>query len=588
MSWQDYLIEGMSDALGGALNMVGRVAAESMEKATGAPKEEKGAAGLPVNADGQANLPDGLPDPADEAAKSLMVDPFAVIDQLGYKDRPTGLTYWTLDEMARKVPVITGIIQTRIHQVANFAVPQQQDREPGYQIRLRDKKRNSTKQDLQRASDLEQWLLYTGSTRKFGKDNFETFLQKLVRDSLVYDQACFEVVDNKKGEPSDFYAMDAATIRIADVPLGADLDDDPNRARFVQIYDDVVVAEFSAHEMCFGIRNPRTGIRLNGYGFSEMEMMLNVITSLLWSFEYNKRFFSQGSTTKGILNFRGSIPDKKLDSFRRYWYQLVTGVVNAWRTPVTNAEELQYINLHSNNRDMEYSAWNDFLIKLSSGIFLFDPAEIGFVYGNSGQTSQMFQAPAEARIKSSKDKGLRPILRKLSNWINEYLIWRVDEDFEVVFTGMDPRSSDQIADLQKKQVTYLKTVDEIRAEDDLEPLPDGKGDVILDPTWLQFTQGMEMQQQQEEEGGGFGGDDGIGAAFGDDDDQGGDDQGDDQGNEGGNGKGGGFDDMLSQFKEMGGGGKKPDKDKEDANKSLRKAVVTETSENGTFTYTIEV
>lgn len=495
MNWQDRIKEQVTDAIGGAINLFGTVAVDSFEKAISKAKDR----------DGQQNLPPNMPEPADEGAKSLMVDPFAIIDQLGFKDRPTGLSYWTLDEMSTKVPIYTGILQTRIHQVANFAIPQQQDREPGYKIVMRDKQKNATKAEQNEAHDLEQWLLYTGSTRKIGKDNFETFLQKITRDSYVYDQACFEIVDNRKGLPSDFYAVDGSTIRIADVPLGAEIDDDEDRVRYVQVYDEVVIAEFAAHEMCFGIRNPRTGIRLNGYGFSELEMMVNVITALLWGFEYNRKFFSQGSTTKGILNFRGSIPPKQLDAFRRHWYSLITGVVNAWRTPVTNAEELQYINLHSSNRDMEFAAWMDFLIKLACGICQFDPAEIGFVYGNTGQTSQMFQAPAEARIKSSKDKGLRPILRKLANWINHYLIWRINEDFEIQFTGMDPRSSDQIADLQKKQSSYLKTVDEVRAEDDLEPLPDGKGEVILDPTWLQFAQAKDMAQQQEEGGDDFGG-----------------------------------------------------------------------------------
>jgi hypothetical protein len=496
MSWQDRLIGGVSDAFGGALNLVGQIAAESFEKAT---RTRTGNA-LPENADGQQNLPDGLPDPTDEAAKALMVDPFSVIDQLGYKDRPSGLTYWTLEEMVRRVPVVTAIHQTRTEQVANFAIPQQNDRDPGFRVKLRDKTKNTTKAERKRAREIEDWLMWTGSTRKFGKDSFETFLQKIVRDSLTYDQASFEVVDNRKGEPSDFYAVDAATIRIADVPLGADLDDDPNRARFVQIYDEVVIAEFAAHELCLGIRNPRTGIRLNGYGYSEMEMMINVVTALLWTFEYNKRFFSQGSAPKGILNFRGSIPDKKLDAFRRQWYQLISGVANAWRTPVVNSEEIQHINLHTSNRDMEFSAWNDFLIKICSAIYLFDPAEIGFIYGNTGQTTQMFQAPAEQRIKHSKDRGLRPLLRKTASWVNHYLVWRIEEDFEVEFTGLDSKSSDQIADLQKKQVTYLKTVDEIRAEDDMDPLPDGKGEVILDPTWLQFAQAKDMEAQQEEGG----------------------------------------------------------------------------------------
>jgi hypothetical protein len=485
--------ERVSDALGGALGYVGNVATDSFAKA---------AAQVARNRDGYpGDLPAGLPEPAKEDPKALLYDPFAIIDQLGYKDRPSGITYYTLAEMVRRVPVISGIVQTRINQVANFAVLQPDDREPGFRIALRDKDKNATKKEKQRADDISRWLLNTGSSQALGKDTFEVFLRKLVRDSLTYDQATFEVVPNRKGEPADFYAVDAATIRIADLPPGAEIKDDPNRARYVQIYDDVVIAEFAIQELCFGIRNPRTGIRLNGYGFSELEMLISTITAMLWAFEYNRRFFSQGSATKGVLNFKGSIPDAKLDSFRRHWYAMINGVQNAWRTPITNAEELQWINLHASNRDMEFSAFFDFLIKVACGVFQFDPTEINFVYGNAGQTSQMFQAPGEQRIKSSKDRGLRPILRSVATWLNRYLIWPIEPDMEIQFIGINPKDASEVIDQEKKQVTYLMTIDELRAESDLAPLPDGKGECILDSTWLQYAQQKDAAAQQEEGGG---------------------------------------------------------------------------------------
>jgi hypothetical protein len=495
MGVMDRIRGGMTDALGGALGFVGNVAADSFEKAAQDVASNRNADGYP------GDLPAGLPEPAKEEPKALLFDPFAVIDQLGYKDRPSGITYHTLADMTRRVPVVAGIVQTRINQVANFAVLQPNDREPGFQMVLRDKDKNASKKEKQRADDLARWLLNTGSSQALGKDTFEIFLRKLVRDSLTYDQATFEVVPNRKGEPADFYAVDAATIRIADLPPGAELEDDPNRARYVQIYDDVVIAEFAIRELCFGVRNPRTGIRLNGYGFSELEMLISTVTAMLWAFEYNRRFFSQGSATKGVLNFKGSIPDAKLDSFRRHWYAMINGVQNAWRTPITNAEELQWIDLHASNRDMEFSAFFDFLIKVACGVYQFDPSEINFTYGNTGQTSQMFQAPAEQRIKGSKDRGLRPLLRSIGTWINRYLIWPIDPDYEIEFVGLNPRDANDVIEQEKKQVSYKMTVDELRAQDDLPPMPDGKGEVILDPTWLQFAQAKDQEAMQGEEGG---------------------------------------------------------------------------------------
>ncbi len=57
------------------------------------------------------------------------------------------------------------------------------------------------------------------------------------------------------------------------------------------------------------------------------------------------------------------------------------------------------------------------------------------------------------------------------------------------------------------EVTKIKTIDEIRAEMDEPPLPDGQGEIILDPTFLQNIQGQQMAEEGgDEDGFGGGGD----------------------------------------------------------------------------------
>jgi hypothetical protein len=513
MDWREQVTEGIAGLLSESL-----AKAAEPNRRTDEPVRRTTEAMIPA---GAAQLP---PEPATDDTKSLLYDPFALIDQLGYRDRPTGLTYETLREMAKKVPTYTSILQTRLTQVKSFGQRQTDERDPGFGVVLRDSKRTPTRKDEQRMRDLEDWLLLTGTPRPpnrpqrpsklrglqggylpgmplgQGRDDFKTFLHKLTRDALILDQGCFEIVRNKKGLPAEFYAMDGATMRLADVPPGAETEQDPQQVKYVQTYDEIIISEFAAHEMCFGVRNPRTDIRVNGYGFSELEMLINVITATLWSFEYNRRFFGQGTAARGILNFKGSVPDKKIDNFRRQWKMMIAGVNNAHRTPMTSVDDVQWIDLHSSNRDMEFSAWMDWLIKVTCAVCAFDPAEINFNYGNTGQSSQMFATPVESKVKESKDKGLKPLLQDLAQWLNTHLIWPLDPNFEFQFLGLTSKSADQSIDLAMKESKYKKTVDEIRAEDDLPPLPDGKGAVILDPTWLQFSQAADMAAQQEEMG----------------------------------------------------------------------------------------
>jgi hypothetical protein len=456
---------------------------ESLEKAAGAGRDEQ-AAGLPKEKD------EDLPDP-----KAMFWDPFAVIEQLGYKERPTAISYGTLRAIFYKMPVISAIIQARINQVAAFAQPQRDRYDLGFRITMMnddDKPRGPEKKWITNMQDL---ILHTGVWGDpRSRDNMERFLRKLTWDSLVYDQACFEIVPNRRGAPAQWYATDASSMRLADTAtayLKKTIRDD---TQYVQIYDGMVVNEYTESELCFGVRNPRTDMRLYGYGTGELELLMSVVTSLLWGFGYNQKFFSQGSATKGILNFKGALPERQLKGFRRHWYNMLTSVENAWRTPITNSEGLEWIDLHANNRDMEYNAWMDFLIKVACSMFMMDPVEVNFKYGNVGQRSAMQDTHNSEKITESKERGLRPILRAITSWYNQHIIWPSDENFKLEFVGLDNKTADDVVKLHTQQVKSTRTVNELRAEDDMPPLKDGLGDLILDPTWMQAYQAQKQQE----------------------------------------------------------------------------------------------
>lgn len=435
--------------------------------------------------------------------QSLFFDPYAIIEQLGYRDKPSQVTYRTLKSMVYQAHVIGAVIQTRVSQVAAFSKPSHDRFSMGFRVRPREQeKKETTPAEKKWIEQAETFITRTGITdNPRGRDNFKTFLKKFSWDSLVYDQSCMEVVENRKGVPCEFYAVDGSTIRLADTAstyMNEALDEE---IRYVQIYDGVIINEYTQNQMCFGTRNPRTDIKLYGYGVSELEMMIRAVTAFLWGWEYNQNAFSQGSVHKGLLNFKGAIPDRQLRQFRRHWYGLLSSVSNSWKTPILNAEDVQWIPMHSTNRDMEYNAWMDFLIKVLCSFYAMDPIEVNFRYGNSGQRSTMQESNNKEKITESKERGLRPLLDHIETQINQCVIWPINENFEFAFVGLDAKTQDQVADLNMKRVKTYRTVDELRAEDGLDPLKDGMGDLILDPTWLQFKN-MKEQQAMQAEGGG--------------------------------------------------------------------------------------
>lgn len=449
----------------------------------------------------------GLIETTEEKPRALFHDPYSVMDWGGWRQRPSALTYDTLRQMTVSNSVIAAIIQTRVNQVAQFARPQQGPYDKGFKIVLRDrrdKNRSMTKAEQKKATEIERMLETTGALlpdeKAFDRDSFRTYLKKSTRDVLTYDQWCTELLRDRRSKLSRFIALPSESIR----PAVSDVEHmDPverhNRVAYVQIYEETIIAEFGPDDLAWAIMNPRSDLRVNGFGFSPVEQIVRLVTAWLYGFEYNSKFFTQGSAIKGILNVKGAIPDRQLRAFRRMWYSMISGVHNAWKTPILNSEDIQWVNMHSANREMEYAAWMDWLTKLICAVFGVDPVEINFVFGGqgTGQSSMFDRRPNQAEVVESKDKGLRPLIDHLTDTLNTYIVWDLEPDFEFAFAGLDAKAEEKEREARLQEIKAYKTLDQVRAEMNDPPLPNGLGEVVLDPTWLQWAMNKQQQGPQE-------------------------------------------------------------------------------------------
>ena len=130
------------------------------------------------------------------------LNPYSTDHNLSYQSALLGdahqgtqgaLSYATLRQLAR-VPLISGIIQTRVSQVAEFARPQPDRHAAGFVIRLRDQSTELTDEHRKEIKAIVEWLLRCGDSRIVGHQTFEGFLRQITRDSLTLDQCCFEII----------------------------------------------------------------------------------------------------------------------------------------------------------------------------------------------------------------------------------------------------------------------------------------------------------------------------------------------------------------------------------------------------------
>ncbi len=466
--------------------------------------------------------------------KSWFHDPLSLQYSLGYKDRRFSLTYDMLRRIAGQLTIVSAIVNTRSAQVAAFSQPYRWTKSLGFNIRHKDPDHPTTPAEMDFIKELEQFIMNCGRSEKnpysrVQRDDFENFLRKIVRDSLVLDACTAEIVPDQMGIPYEFYAVDAATVRIASDNRYASsspnasfhdrngfVPDMPTRflglyegrrygeenggkpIRYVQVLNGQIENVYSDDELMFGVRNPRSDIYTQGYGFGELESAITIITSFLNAELYNSKFFTSGSSPKGILNMKGDnfTPDS-LEGFKRQWHSMAAGVENAWRTPILQSEGIEWIDLHRSNSEMEFGKWMEYLLRVICGVYLIDPSEINFdLHSGSSNATPMFESSQEWKIKASRDRGLKPLLRFLAKMINTSIIDKIDDHFTLEFVGLDELSENEKHEMLVEQISSYMTLNEARRTLDLPDLPGG--DVPMNPVYMQAleSQGLSAAAQQ--------------------------------------------------------------------------------------------
>lgn len=375
----------------------------------------------------------------------------------GYKETLSRISFQTLQRMGN-LYCVKNVISTRIEQVTRFLKFSNDEQKEGFTIRKKkslfdsgDDQGKMTKAEKKRVERIVEFLENGGETDKWEMpDSFVTFVRKIMQDSLSIDQLAFEITRTRGQELHQFKAIDGSMIRFLDTV-------DPNYAsqferyrykgylpKYCQVFDQQIVFNkqlgtyvmYYPWELGFGVRNVGTDIWQNGYGRSELESLIEIITYILNGVQYNGNFFKNGSNPKGFIKMNGPNTNQtQINDFKQKWRQMLTGTENAHKIPIFAGIDMEWVDLQKGNRDMEFDNWTKFLIVLLCSVYRIDPSELGFqfreaanVFGQDGQ---------KARLDHSRQKGLYPLLIFLQDIINKYLISELDEEMEFAFTGIE-------------------------------------------------------------------------------------------------------------------------------------------------------
>jgi hypothetical protein len=434
--------------------------------------------------------------------QSVYLDKWQIFTAGEYFEKPAPAGFDTLRSMVDQVPILSAIVLTRLRQVQRYCIPQERDDgNPGFSIVHLDPEHTLTSSEQESVNLLRRFVSHCGwefnprARKRLKRDNFSQFMGKLTRDSLTMDAAPIETEfkKDKKQGIDGLYAVDGATIRLCSED-GYQGDDE---IFAVQTLNSRIVTAYTHDDLIYEPRNPRSDVRLAGYGLGETELLIRVVTGFLNAMTHNIRGFDENSIPRGLLHLSGDYSNDDLAAFRRYWNAMVKGVNNSWSLPVLVSKDQEskasFENFGIEFNEMYFAKWMTFLTSLACAIYGMSPQEINFDSFTGGNTSALSGSDTAEKIAHSEDKGLRPLLSYFEGILSDFVIADFSDKFAFRWTGLDPEDPEKLHEKKK----LVLTVNEMRAEMGHKKADGDWGDAPLNPSLVGVWQQAQQAAQQD-------------------------------------------------------------------------------------------
>lgn len=462
----------------------------------------------------------------------------------------TGVTFNRLRQYAAHCEPIAAIIGTLVRRAGQYMQAPKMARgyvkEPGIHVRMRIPAQIPTTEDKVEMVRLQNFLLDCGVCDPPENEKplnwqpgLRAFAEAFFRDSLTMDGAAMRrwtsVERGKDGKPkcaiASFCAIDSARIRkpariVKEVRKGRRifepfLNERVNKKgdliKFLEVSDGDsggdIITEYTAAEVAYWVRNPRTDTEANGYGNSEVERCLDAISIWCAARQYNADRFRFDSLPRGILSIFGNMGDQQFQSFQLNWQQAMSGEGKRWFNPLIKANSadksaVQWQPIDLSPRDMEYHQFMFTVALWCHAIFGIHPEETGFDAASPFRAA-LNEASPETKLEHGQDTCFAPLLKGFQDFLNREILWKIrpDRRYVVEFVGLG--QGDEAADTELRAALLgagLSTPRLMWAELDT-PIPEELEDdpaMDMPGVWsanrqlLMQERSMEMQQKQQD------------------------------------------------------------------------------------------
>jgi hypothetical protein len=472
----------------------------------------------------------------------------------GAEKPPEGMPFDVLRQLADTSPIDRIIIDTRIMQTKRVARRALGRNAIGFAIRhVRDADPDFTVPEglVKLCRELEEII---NTPEAPYHQTARDFFSSAVEEELILDRKAMVLTRDARGRPLKFHLLDGATIRPVPAVIFEEIQKraknpearvlsydqiaetlseqsgfDMTRAAYCQLVDAQITGAWADDEMSVDITNPSVALNWWGYGRSLLEKSWRLSDAFLKAWTFNVELFRL-NYPEAVLAIKGAYDEEGLRSFKRKVLGEGDGTDNNWRLPVIPMEDaenaaLELVKLRDTPREMMFAEFLGAMIRLKCAAYRMHPSMVNFTQDSGGGIVFNSAADKESEIEQAQEEGYMALLDSLADWLTRAIVREYHEDLRLVWLGLDDEGEDAKVDRAIKKLENFSTVNEVRKEMGMKPMPPGTPKDPADfigayQQAIQILQGAEqMKQQMDMQQGGQGYDQGDFGDGGGDDDQ---------------------------------------------------------------------
>jgi hypothetical protein len=474
------------------------------------------------------------------SGRALLTDPFydhAAHNYYLSKSKISRISNRTLREISMRDWLVNAILQIRCDTVLRFSRPQHKRYDMGYKFSKINSHEPMTQEDLENIHMLEDYVYHCGRTTGTPRGEemlFGEFVKLITWDALSIGHVAVEKVLTRAGGLHRFRPLPSETVyrvnpgvnkdtlksqaKVAmelyhrkksdNDPTGDGQINEPNIDYFKYVQQSVdmrALNVFGDEDMVFKLFNPKNFPDSNGYAISMVEQAIIMITNHLNVESYNANYFTHGYAARGILHLKGTVTQNTLASFRRQFYNTISGSNNAWRTPiVAGLDDVQWIPMSGSAREMEYINFNSHVMRSLCAQFQIDPIELGLDYltTSNGRASSQGKESGQFKITYSRERGLLPLLYFIEDLINQDIVPALDktlaEKYKFKFVGYTDETPQTDISLRQAQMTVFATMNDLLKNEEKKPIDHPIADLPLNQAFWTVVDKMMTKGEQRE------------------------------------------------------------------------------------------